>query len=56
MWIGFGDFKLFSRSGGGAEADGIICTEQSVTGEETKDCVIGAEVAAKGSKCIITHC
>ena len=45
-----GGFKVFSGGSGGGEAGGMIFTEKSVTGEETEDCVIVAEVTAAGSE------
>ena len=48
LWVVLGDFKLFSRGSCGGEPHDMICTERSVTGEETEDCVTGAEVAATG--------
>ena len=50
LWVVLGDFKLFSRGSREGEPHDMICTERSVTGEETEDCVIGAEVAAIGSE------
>lgn len=44
------NFKLFSWGVDGGEANGMICAEKFVTGEETEDCMIAAEVAATGSK------
>lgn len=32
------------------EADGMICTEKSVTGKQAEDCLIDAEIAATGSE------
>ena len=50
LWIVLSNSKLFSQCVGGGEADGMICTKKSVTGQETKNCMIGSEVAATGSK------
>ena len=48
LWMALGDFKLSSPGSCGGKPHDMICTEKSVTGEETEDCVIGADVATTG--------